>query len=310
MSAAAWDVVGLGESSVDRILRLPARPAFGPGAKMRVQSQPPTVGGQVVTTLCTCAALGLRAAYVGVVGHDAAGGLVRDELTRRGVDIGAALTRAADTREAVILVEPTGERLILWSRDAALALRPSEVPADLVQRTRLLHVDAVDLDAAVHAAQLARAAGAIVTCDLDDVDEGRAALFEAATHPILAEGVPSALTGEADMVQALLALGRRHPGPICVTRGARGALLLEAGLLHECPAPSVPAVDTTGAGDVFRGAYITARLEGRAPGDVLRFATAAAAVSCTRLGAVAGVPTRGEVSALLDEAPMAIIPPR
>ena len=110
MTAATWDVVGLGENSVDRVLRLPSWPGFGPGAKLRVQSQPPTVGGQVVTTLCTCASLGLRAAYVGVVGHDAHGALVRDELTRRGIDIGAVLTRAAGTREAVILVEPSGDR--------------------------------------------------------------------------------------------------------------------------------------------------------------------------------------------------------
>jgi sulfofructose kinase len=299
MSAAMWDVVGLGENSVDRVLRLPAWPGFGPGAKVRMESQPPAVGGQVVTALCTCASLGLRAAYVGVVGHDAQGALIREELTRRGIDLGAVLTRAAGTREAVILVEPSGERVVLWSRDAALALRPSEVPADLVQRTRVLHVDAVDLDAAVHAAQLARAAGAIVTCDLDDVGEGRAALFEAATHPILAEGVPSALTGEADVVQALQALGRRHAGPICVTRGAQGALLVEGGRVHQCPAPAVQAVDTTGAGDVFRGAYIAARLEGLAPDDVLKFACAAAAVSCTRVGAVGGVPTRAEVDALL-----------
>jgi len=303
MSVPTWDVVGLGENSVDRILRLPSRPGFGPGAKMRVQAQALTVGGQVVTTLCTCTSLGLRAAYAGAVGHDASGTLVREELTRRGIDIGAVLTRAAGTREAVILVEPAGERLVLWSRDAALALRPSEVPADLVRRTRVLHVDAVDLDAAVHAAQLARAVGAIVTCDLDDVEDGRAALFQAATHPILAEGVPSALTGEGDAVQALLALGRRHPGPICVTRGARGALLLEEGRVHQCPAPTVQPVDTTGAGDVFRGAYIAARLEGMGPDNVLRFAAAAAAVSCTRVGAVGGVPTRAEIDALLCQPP-------
>ena len=298
MSATTWDVVGLGENSVDRVLRLPSWPGFGPGAKVGVESPPPVVGGQVVTTLCTCASLGLRAAYVGAVGQDALGALVREELTRRGIDIGAVLTRAAGTREAVILVEPSGERVVLWSRDAALALRPSEVPVDLMRRTRVLHVDGVDLDATVHAAQLARAAGAIVTCDLDDVGEGRGALLEAATHPILAEGVPSALTREADVVQALHALGHRHPGPICVTRGAKGAMLLEGGRVYECPAPTVQAVDTTGAGDVFRGAYIAARLEGLAPDDVLRFACAAAAVSCTRVGAVGGVPTRAEIDKL------------
>ncbi len=72
-----------------------------------------------------------------------------------------------------------------------------------------------------------------------------------------------------------------------------------AGRVHQCPAPTVQAVDTTGAGDVFRGAYIVARLEGMAPDDVLRFATAAASVSCTRVGAMGGVPTRADVEVLL-----------
>ena len=76
-------------------------------------------------------------------------------------------------------------------------------------------------------------------------------------------------------------------------------MLLDGGRLHDAPAPRVDAVDTTGAGDVFRGAYITALLEGMAPEATLRFATAAAAISCTRVGAVAGVPTRADIDALL-----------
>jgi sugar/nucleoside kinase (ribokinase family) len=62
----------------------------------------------------------------------------------------------------------------------------------------------------------------------------------------------------------------------------------------------VNVVDTTGAGDVFRGAYITALLEGLRPEALLRFATAAAAISCTRVGAVAGVPTRAEIEGMLE----------
>jgi sugar/nucleoside kinase (ribokinase family) len=84
-----------------------------------------------------------------------------------------------------------------------------------------------------------------------------------------------------------------------VTLGARGALLLDDGHLHHAPAPRVDAVDTTGAGDVFRGAFITALLEGQAPPSILQFATAAAAASCTRLGAVGGVPTRAEIEGML-----------
>ena len=78
-----------------------------------------------------------------------------------------------------------------------------------------------------------------------------------------------------------------------------GALLLADGRLHRVAGWPIDAVDTTGAGDVFRGAFIAAVLEGQAPFDILRFANAAAAVSCTRAGAVGGVPSRAEVDALL-----------
>ena len=107
--------------------------------------------------------------------------------------------------------------------------------------------------------------------------------------------VPQALTGEADVERALRALRRHHDGLLCVTRGARGAVLLDGDDLHQVQACVVDVVDTTGAGDVFRGAFIYALLNGDAPADILRFANAAAAISCTREGAIGSVPTLKEV---------------
>ena len=303
MSPARWDVVGVGENSVDLLVRLPARPEFGPGEKMPIESQTLAVGGQVVTALCTCASLGLRTAYVGVFGDDERGRFARRELEQRSVDTSASFVRQAPTRQAVILVDAQGERSVLWSRDLALTLQPDQLPATVFEQTRLVHVDSVDAGASLEAARRARLAGAIVTCDLDAADPDTVALFDAATVPILAEQVPSAITGEPDVERALRLLGRRHPGPICVTLGARGALLLDDGHLHHAPAPRVDAVDTTGAGDVFRGAFITALLEGQTPPSILRFATAAAAISCTRVGAVAGVPSRSEIEAFFASRP-------
>ena len=198
-------------------------------------------------------------------GDDEQGRFARRELEQRGVDTSASFVRQAPTRQAVILVDPQGERSVLWSRDPALALRPGDVPAELLQQSRVVHVDGVDGDAAIRSATVARQAGAIVTCDIDVADTAAATLFEAATHPIVAEHVPAALTGQADVERALRQLRRRHDGPICVTLGARGALLLDGDDLHFAPSPDVNVVDTTGAGDVFRGAYITALLEGNAP---------------------------------------------
>lgn len=304
MTARAWDVVGVGENSVDLILTLDGT-VHQDGRKARILSRERAVGGQVVTALCTCAALGLRTAYVGAFGTDDDGTFAKQELAGRGVDTSGVKTRPCASRQAVILVEPGGERRVVWSRDPALILEPSDLPGSLLASARLVHVDAVDLPAAREAARLARAAGAFVTCDVDVANDAAAALIEAVSHPILAEHVPTRLTGESDVARAVQALARRHPGPICVTLGARGAMLLSDGRVHRVAGWPVNAVDTTGAGDVFRGAFIAGLLDGRAPLDILRFANAAAAVSCTRPGAVGGVPSRAEVDALLlqEQAP-------
>ena len=166
---------------------------------------------------------------------------------------------------------------------------------DALAGARVLHVDNVDEDVAIAAARLARAAGMIVTTDIDQVSEQTPHLIAAATFPVLAEHVPHALTGEADPQRALRALRRQHEGMLCVTLGARGSMLLVGEELFEAPAFQVEPVDTTGAGDVFRGALIYSLLRGDPPGVMLRFANAAAALSCTRDGAMAGVPNLQEI---------------
>jgi sugar/nucleoside kinase (ribokinase family) len=111
--------------------------------------------------------------------------------------------------------------------------------------------------------------------------------------------VPTLLTAEADAERALHQLAAGHDGPVCVTRGGDGALLVEHGRLHRAPAFAVTALDTTGAGDVFRGALIYGLLRGDDAEAMLRFANAAAALACTREGAIGGIPTLAEIETLL-----------
>ena len=296
------DVVGVGENSVDLVYRVPHLP--GSGQKVRVGSCRRLLGGQVATTLATCAALGLRARYVGAFGNDEHGRLIRSELEQRGIDTTYAAVRYAPNRHAVILVdEHSGERIVAWQRDASLQIRPGDLSDDALAGARVLHVDNVDEDAAIAVAQLARAAGLVVTTDIDEVRPRTAELLATATFPILAEHVPQALTGETDPERALRSLRRRHDGMLCVTLGARGSMLLAGDRLHQVPAFRVEAVDTTGAGDVLRGALIFSLLRGDAPDAMLRFANAAAAVSCTREGAIGGVPNLHEINSLIGERP-------
>ena len=292
-----WDVVGVGANSVDSVYRLPASPrADSATAKLRITSHRVSCGGQMATALSACAALGLRAAYVGAVGTDDNGRLIQKELAGRGIDLSHVVTRDGANQFAVITVdETTGERIVLWDRDERLLLQPADVPAALIASARLVHVDDVDEVAAIRAATLAREAGVPVTSDLDRITDRTPELVAAVSIPIFAEHVLPAITGEADCERALVKLRRTHAGLLCVTLGARGAMLLDGDRVCFEPGFAVRAVDTTGAGDVFRAGFIHALLGGAEPQGILRFANAAAALSCTRQGALDGVPSLAEV---------------
>lgn len=279
------DVVGIGENSLDLVVRIAEPPVAG--GKQPILRQRTMPGGQVATTLCTCAALGLRTAYVGAFGDDEAGRLIREVLSSRGVDLSASVTRQAPNRTAVILVdEETGGRSVFHHRDLALQLGRDDLPPGLVEGARVVHVDATSPELALHAANRARVANRIVTTDVDGDDDMSRALMLGATHPIMAEHVPAAMTGERDLEKALRALWQPGHAMLCVTLGERGSALLAGDRFYTAAAPAVDVVDTTGAGDVFRGAFIYALLRGDGPDDLLRFANATAAISCTREGAI------------------------
>jgi sulfofructose kinase len=302
----AFDVIGIGANSVDYVYRLPGYPEVdGPNAKMRISSHSLCCGGQVATALSTCASMGLRTKYIGATGTDDNGRRIRDELARRGIDTTDAVIRDVTNQFAVIMVdEHAGERIVLWDRHDGLMLRPRELAPEMFMNARVLHVDDVDQNAAILAAHIGRDGGAEVTSDIDRITDRTEELVAAVTIPIFAEHVPKALTGEADFERALRKLRRLNAGMLCVTLGSRGAVLLDGDRFHHQAAFEVEALDTTGAGDVFRGALIAALLRRDSVPDMLRFANAAAGISCTRLGALNGVPTREEADELMRHAPV------
>ena len=291
------DVVGVGANSVDFVYRLPSFPSPDSAfAKLRISEYLTSCGGQVTTALATCAAMGLRTAYIGTIGSDGSGTLMREELQRRGIDTTSAVARNAPNPFAVILLDDRhGERVVLWHRTAAMALQPAEIARDAIATARLLHVDDVDLAASVHAANLARVAGMPVTSDIERTTEDVWALIDAVTIPIFAEHVPAALTGETNLPRALERLRKPHHAMLGVTLGARGALLLAGDDVIHQPGISVQTVDTTGAGDIFRGAFAYALLRGEQPREIVRFANAAAALSCARVGAMSSIPILHDV---------------
>jgi sulfofructose kinase len=314
------EVVGIGANSVDTVAIVPAFPQQGaPLSKLRVTRHATMCGGQMATALATCARFGLRTLYAGATGSDGNGRLVRETLARLDIDIAHLATHDAFNQFALVLVdEPTGERVIFWDRDERLNLDDRELPAEAIASCRLVHVDDTDERAAIAAARMARAHAVPVTSDIDRVTERTPELVDAVTVAIFAENVPlelkgcagesaraeraDARTGSTDVdrvVAALTGLGRRSDQVFCATLGSHGAVAIDDDGVHYHPAFRVPVADTTGAGDVFRGAFIYGRLQGWPLDRQLRFANAAAALGCTRLGALAGVPSLEEVGELL-----------
>lgn len=291
-----FDVVGLGANSVDQVHVVPVLPAPGAHDKVRIGASFTFAGGQVATMVAACAAFGLRTRYLGPFGSDANARVVRHELTRYDVNLTGAVLRDADTQSALILVhEHGGERIIAWSRDVRLSPDEDQLNVESLTSGRVLHVDDVDEETSIRAAGIASAQGVIVTSDLDRITERTPELVASVTYPIFAQHVPVALTGESDPERALRKLRRSHSGVLCMTLGARGAAALDGDRFVLTPAPPVVAVDTTSSGDVFRAGFVRGLLAGHPIDAILKFANAAAAIACTRRGAMASIPLLEEI---------------
>lgn len=295
-----YDVVGLGENATDMAIEVPAYPAFN--SEVQFASAHWHAGGQVATALVVCQRLGLRTKYIGRVGSDAAGTFQRESLQREGIELEDLRVVADCPNQAAYIVidQRTGERTILWRRDPRLRVEPEELRPEMIRGARLVHVDGSDTAAAARAARWARAAGIRVTADLDTPYTGLEALLECTDYLIGSAAFPAAYTGEGDLFRALEEIRRRHPLKlVAATLGRDGVLALEGDRFHYLPAFEVPCRDTTGAGDVFHGAFIYGLLQGWATPRLLEFSSAMAALNCRALGARGGIATRAEAEQLV-----------
>jgi len=298
----AFDAVGFGLNSLDLLTVVAEYPR--PNSKQRIQRFARQPGGQAATAMVTCARLGWRARYVGRFGDDEFGAVSRASLADEGVDVSAAITVPGTTNQfAVILVDArSGERTIMWDRHPGLAMSRADVSIDAVTSGRVLLVDCHETEASAQAARLARSVGIPTLIDVERVRPGIADLLQQIDVVIAAEEFPTALSGRPTG-EALAVIAREvGAAVVCVTLGAEGSLAWCGGREIRTPAFRLPVIDTTGAGDVFRGGFIGGWLahEDRADLDeILTYANAVAALKCRGLGARQRIPYADEVAALL-----------
>ena len=251
--------------------------------------------GMATAQAATIVRLGGRARLWASIGDDATGDRITTDLAMAGIDL-SALRRVPDATSGFssIFIDASGERIIVPHYDPAIRTRPDALP-DLSDVTAV-SVDVRWPDAAEIALHAARDLGVPGILDVEAAPEDVLdRLVPVASHLIASEPGAFALTGEPDPPKAVAILARSNAEFVAVTAGERGVYWSGG---HQ-PAFKVNAIDTLAAGDVFHGTFAFGLVEGWEIADIIRFASAAAAIKCTRFGGRLGAPARGEVEAFL-----------
>ena len=298
-----FDVVGVGLNATDTLLIVPHFPAYA--GKVPFQEEMLSPGGQVASAMVACARLGLRTKYIGAVGDDERGRIQMESLLGTGINLDHVQKRRnCPNQSAYIIIDrSTGERTVLWRRDDCLRIDPEQIAPEQIICARLLHIDGHDTAAVAHAAAIARVHGIPVTVDVDSIYHGFDKVLPNIDYLVASSEFPTAWTGVNDPFLALETIQQEYGIRVAaMTLGAHGALARTEGRYYYSPAFVVNCLDTTGAGDVFHGAFCYAVLQGMPMGDALDFSNAMAALNCTALGARGGIRGLEETRALMARA--------
>jgi len=267
-------------------------------------------GGIVGNFLVGCSRLGLKTRYVGKLGSDHYGRLVLEELKQEGVDVSTAVFTDKEPTEIVaVLLERDGERSFVVSIGATNKLRVEEMNLEKALACRLLYTDGVPYGAVRYLLKEAKHRGVATAIDLaadlsvyEKVSAKRENFLE------LLKWVDVAFPSEAflrdlyageDLLEACEVLLDLGPKIVVATLGAEGSLIVDKQGQYRVPAFEVKVIDTTGAGDAYRAAFIHAYLKGLDLHSCGVMAAAAAALNCQVLGAREGMPRLGELRSFL-----------
>ncbi|MGH9630499.1 MAG: carbohydrate kinase family protein [Bryobacteraceae bacterium] len=300
---STFDVAGVGLNATDTLLLLPHFPAYA--GKVPFSQEILSPGGQVASAMATCAHLGLRVKYIGTVGDDERGRVQMESLRKTGINLDhVQVRRGCPNQTAYILIDQaTGERTVLWSRPDCLRLDPSEIEPEQITCSRLLHIDGHDTPAVGRAARIAREAGIPVTVDVDTIYHGFDKVLPYVDYLVASSDFPVQWTNERDPFRALEMIQTEYGMRVAaMTLGAHGALARVDGKFIYSPAFVVNCLDTTGAGDVFHGAFCYAVLQNLPMQEALDLSNAMAALNCTAIGARGGIRKLEDAKSLMKRA--------
>ncbi len=274
-----------------------------PGAKVVASDFIITGGGCAANAAVAATRLGARVAFSGPLGgpDDYVSNRILADLAKEGIDCGGVARIERGTASvSLILLDAIGEKTIATRRGVNL---DKVLPADaagLVADADAVLVDNRFPEFVTAVCRAAQARKIPIVIDLDQATKPDDALLKVGTHVVSSAEALHGTTGTTDYAAGLHRLAEHVSGFLAITDGPNGVYWLDGGALRHLPAFAVQAIDSLGAGDAFHGAFTLALAEGQALSDILRFASATAALKCTHFGGASGAPHRAEVEEFLE----------
>lgn len=293
------EITGLGYCSLDYLCVVPHIPHDDKVEILRSMVQG---GGPAATAIVAAARLGAGTAFISAVGDDERSNAILNGLSDENIDISGMKTRkVSESPAAFCWIEKSGgKRSIAWTKGNVKALSPDEIDMDFIKNAKLLHIDGHHTEAAIAAAKTARENKVKVSIDAGTVVPGIDELLKLSDIIIASEKFALRHTQETDMQNAVKKLFKGNCIFSAVTMGERGSIGFDGKNILTCPAFKVDVIDTTGAGDVFHGAFIYKYVNGGNWTECIEFASAVSALKCTEFGGRTGIPTLKKVEGFIN----------
>jgi len=293
MASLSDCVVGIGEVCLHQIGVAPrSRESVVEVTRFSAQA-----GGAIGTALATVCALGGQARYFGRLSDDEFAALILKGLRDFSVETSFVLTEPEKTSPVsfTLVDDVSARRVVRYTRGNVSELEPGELPRGLLDGAGLLLIDGRSPAVQAAAAERARAQSIPILLDARHLGPGMGELLDLCDVVIGSERFAAEIAHSSDVGRSLIELTKMGPRIAVVTLGEEGAVGLEGDKLVRQGAIEVDIQDTSGASDVFRGAFCYAIVQGWPLERALPFANAAAGLNCRHLGGLAGIPSLAEV---------------
>lgn len=295
-------VVGIGSTVYDTLMVVdgfPQEDTKMQGVETKVQG-----GGPCATALVAAQKLGVSTAYMGTIGDDPFGTFMMDDLKKWNVntDYVKVVPDTVSFHAVVVLNQQTASRTCVWNKGTVAAPTAEDLNEDVIKNAKVLHLDGHMLDAAIYAAKKCKEWGVKVSHDAGGTYPNIEKLMEYVDWLIPSEEFALKMTGAATAEEAAQKLyDTYHPELVVLTQGVKGGILLDEKGMRHYDSYKVEVKDSNGCGDTFHGAFVAGKIHGLSNDDACKYASAAAAIKCTRLGARYGMANDQECRAFLKE---------